>query len=344
MRGSLHEYRLPGVCGEDDQLGRARLLLFVTMMMLTAATQGPSVAYAQAYPQRPIRIIALSSPGSGPDIVGRLIGSKLTEAWGQQVVVDPRPAATGIVGSEIAAKSAPDGHTLVIFTAQAVIVSVMYEKLSYSLMKDFTPITLIASTPFILAVNPSVPAHSVKELIALAKSKPGALRYGSGGSGSPPHLSAEIFKSMTGIDMLHVPYKGVTPAMVDTVAGQVQMVISVIPAVLPTIKSGRLRPLGVTSAQRTALVPDIPPISETVPGYEFIGWYSLFAPAKTPPAIVSKLNAEIGKALQTPEFRERFTGLGAEPKASTPVDLAAYLKAETNKMRKAVQDSGARPD
>jgi tripartite-type tricarboxylate transporter receptor subunit TctC len=211
-------------------------------------------------------------------------------------------------------------------------------------MKDFTPITLIASTPFILAVNPSVPAHSVKELIALAKSKPGALRYGSGGSGSPPHLSAEIFKSMTGIDMLHVPYKGVTPAMVDTVAGQVQMVISVIPAVLPTIKSGKLRPLGVTSAQRTGLVPDIPAISETVPGYEFIGWYSLFAPAKTPPAIVSKLNAEIGKALQTPEFRERFTGLGAEPKPSTPQELAAYLKAETAKMRKAVQDSGARPD
>jgi tripartite-type tricarboxylate transporter receptor subunit TctC len=299
---------------------------------------------AQQYPARPIRIIALSSPGSGPDIVGRLIGSKLTEAWGQQVIVDPRPAATGIVGSEIAAKAAPDGHTLVIITSQAVIVSVMYEKLTYNLIRDFAPITLVASTPFILAVHPSVPAHSVKELVALAKSKPGALRYGSGGSGSPPHLSAEIFKSMTGTDMLHVPYKGITPAMVDAVAGQVQMLISVIPAVLPTIKSGRLRALGVTSAKRTALVPDLPAIAESVPGYEFIGWYSLFAPAKTPADIVNKLNAEIAKALQTAEFRERFTALGAEPRASTPPELADYLKGQTAKMRKAVQDSGARPD
>jgi tripartite-type tricarboxylate transporter receptor subunit TctC len=232
----------------------------------------------------------------------------------------------------------------VIITSQAVIVSVMYEKLSYNLIRDFTPITLIASTPFILAVHPAVRAASVKELVALAKSKPGALRYGSGGSGSPPHLSAEIFKSMTGTDMLHIPYKGITPAMVDAVAGQVQMLISVIPAVLPTIKSGRLRALGVTSAKRTALVPDVPAIAETVPGYEFIGWYSLFAPAKTPAAIIDKLNAEIGKALGAPEFRERFIALGAEPRTSTPQELAVYLRAQQEKMRKAVQDSGARPE
>ncbi len=299
---------------------------------------------AQAYPSKPIRIIALSSPGSGPDIVGRLIGSKLTEAWGQQVIVDPRAAATGIVGTEIASKAAPDGHTLVIVTSQAVIVSVMYEKLPFNLIRDFAPITLVASTPFILAVHPAVPATSVKELVALAKSKPGALRYGSGGSGSPPHLSAEIFKSVTGTDMLHVPYKGITPAMIDTVAGQVQMLISVIPAVLPTIKSGRLRALGVTSAKRTALVPDVPTIAETVPGYEFIGWYSLFAPAKTSPGVINKLNAEIVKSLNTPEFRERFTALGAEPATSTPQALAAYLREQTERMRKAVKESGARPD
>jgi len=301
-------------------------------------------AMAQNYPARPIRIIALSSPGSGPDIVGRLIGQKFTEAWGQQVIVDPRAAATGIVGTEIASKAAPDGHTLVIITSQAVIVSVMYEKLPFNLIRDFAPITLVASTPFILAVHPAVPVTSVKELVALAKSKPGALRYGSGGSGSPPHLSAEIFKSMTGTDMLHVPYKGITPAMIDTVAGQVQMLISVIPAVLPTIKSGRLRALGVTSAKRTALVPDVPTIAETVPGYEFIGWYSLFAPAKTSPGVINKLNAEIVRSLNTPEFRERFTALGAEPATSTPQALAAYLREQTEKMRKAVKDSGARPD
>ena len=220
----------------------------------------------------------------------------------------------------------------------------MYEKLPFNLIRDFAPISLVASTPFILAVHPAVPATSIKELMALAKSKPGALRYGSGGSGSPPHLSAEIFKSMTGIDMLHVPYKGITPAMIDTVAGEVQMLISVIPAVLPTIRSGRLRALGVTSAKRTALVPDIPTIAETVPGYEFIGWYSLFAPAKTPAGIINKLNAEIGKSLSTPEFRERFIALGAEPSTSTPQELAAYLRVQTEKMRKAVKDSGARPD
>jgi len=318
------------------------LSVAIGFAVLSAASA--SEASAQAYPARPIRIIALSSPGSGPDIIGRLIGGKLTEAWGQQVIVDPRPAATGIVGSEIASKAAPDGHTLLIVTSQAVIVSVMYRKLPYSLMRDFTPITLVASTPFILAVHPSVPATSIKELVALAKSKPGALRYGSGGSGSPPHLSTEIFKSMTGTDMLHVPYKGITPAMVDTVAGQVQVLISVIPAVLPTIKSGRLRALGVTSAKRTALVPDVPAIAETVPGYEFIGWYSLFAPAKTPAGIVDKLNAEIAKALKAPEFRERFTALGTEPRTSTPQELAGYLRVQTEKMRKAVQDSGAHTD
>ena len=299
---------------------------------------------AQNYPSRPIRIIALSSPGSGPDIVGRLIGSRLTEAWGQQAIVDPRPAATGIVGAEIASKAAPDGHTVVIVTSQAVIVSVMYEKLPFNLIRDFAPITMVASTPFILAVHPAVPAASIQELVALARSKPGSLRYGSGGSGSPPHLSAEIFKSMTGTDMLHVPYKGVTPAMIDAVAGQVQMLISVIPAVLPTIKSGRLRALGVTSAKRTALVPDVPTIAETVPGYEFIGWYSLFAPANTPSGIINKLNAEIVKGLNTPEFRERFVALGAEPSTSTPQALAAYLREQTEKMRKAVRDSGARLD
>ena len=229
-----------------------------------------------------------------------------------------------------------------IITSQAVIVSVMYDNLPYSLVRDFTPITLVGTTPFILAVHPVVPATSIKQLIALAKSKPGELRYGSGGTGSPPHLSAEIFKRMTGTDMLHVPYKGVTPAMVDTVAGQVHMLISVIPAVLPTVKSGKLRPLGVTSAKRSALVPDVPAIAETVPGYEFIGWYSFFAPAKTPAPIVNKLNAEIGKALRTPEFRERFTSLGAEPRTSTPQELATYLRVQTEKMRKAVQDSGAR--
>lgn len=301
-------------------------------------------AGAQQYPTKPIRIIALSSPASGPDIVGRLIGQKFTEAWGQQVIVDTRPGASGIIGAEIASKAAPDGYTLMIATSQAVIVSVMYKKLPYQLLKDFSPISMVAKTPFILVVHPSVPAASIKELVAYAKSKPGELRYGSGGAGSPPHLSAEIFKSMTGVNMLHVPYKGITPAMMDAVAGQVQMIISVIPAVLSTIQAGKLKALGVTSAQRSPFVPDLPAIAETVPGYEFIGWYSLVAPAKTPPAILSKLNAEIAKILKTPEFRERLVALGAEPISSTPQELAAYMRVQTEKMRKAVQESGAQLD
>jgi tripartite-type tricarboxylate transporter receptor subunit TctC len=320
------------------------MLAIARLIAVTLLSTGAVACLAQQYPSKPIRIIGLSSPGSGPDIVGRLIGQKFTEAWGQQVIVDMRPAATGIVGTEIAARSAPDGYTLVIITSQAVIVSVMYDKLSYNLLRDFAPIGLIASTPFILAVNPSVPATSVKELIALAKAKPGQLRYGSGGSGSPPHLSVEIFRNMTGIDVLHVPYKGVTPAMIDTVAGQVQFVSSVIPAVLPTIRSGKLRALAVTSAKRTSLVPELPTVAETVPGYEFIGWYSLMAPAKTPPPILGKLNTELARTLKTPEFSERFAALGAEPIGSTQKELADYLPVQLEKMRKAVKESGAHPD
>jgi tripartite-type tricarboxylate transporter receptor subunit TctC len=231
-----------------------------------------------------------------------------------------------------------------IVTSQAVIVSVMYEKLPYQLLRDFSPISMLASTPFILVVHPSVPAASIKELVAYAKSKPGELRYGSGGAGSPPHLSAEIFKSMTGTDILHVPYKGVTPALMDTVAGQVQMVFSVIPAVLSTIKTGKVKALGVTSAKRTPFVPDLPAIAETVPGYEFIGWYGLVAPARTPEGILSKLNAEIARILKTPEFQERLAALGAEPISSTQQEFAAYMQVQTEKMRKAVKESGAHPE
>jgi len=316
---------------------RIRALAFMLMLL-------PGAAHAQAYPHKPIRIIALSSPGSGPDIVGRLIGQKLTEAWGQQVVVDTRPGASGIIGAEIGAKAAPDGYTLTIETSQAVIVSVMYPRLPYDLARDFVPIALMATTPFMLAVNPTVPAASVQELIGLAKSRPGELRYGSGGSGSPPHLCAEIFKSMTGVDLMHVPYKGVTPAMLDTVAGQVQLLFSVIPAVLSTVKSGKLRALGVTSATRTPLVPDLPTIAETVPGYEFIGWYALVAPAGTPGALLDKLNAQVVHALKTPEFRERFAALGAEPLGTTRAEAAQFIRGQIEKMRLAVQASGAKVD
>jgi tripartite-type tricarboxylate transporter receptor subunit TctC len=317
----------------------------VSVAAVFAATTSVHAAQPQpTYPDKPIRVIALSSAGSGPDIVGRLIGAKLTEAWGQQVIVDTRPGASGIIGSEIAARAAPDGHTLVIITSQAVIVSQMYDTLKYDLIRDFAPITMVGSTPFILAVHPGLQAQSVKELIALVKSKPRQFRYGSGGSGSPPHLSFEILKSMTGMDIQHVPYKGVTPAMTDTVAGQVHALISVIPAVLGSVKAGRLRALGVTSAQRSPLVPEIPAIAETVPGYEFIGWYSLCAPAKTPPAIINRLNAEIAKIVDSPEMRERFSDVGIDTRTSTPKELAGYIAVQMKKMREAIAISGAKRD
>lgn len=301
-------------------------------------------AAAQTYPAKPIRIIALSTPASGPDIVGRLIGQKLTEAWGQQVIVDTRPGASGIIGAEIGANAAPDGHTLVIVTSQAAIVSAMYAKLPYHLARSFAPVTLMASTPFLLAVHPGLAANSVQELVALAKARPGQLRYGSGGSGSPPHLSVEIFRSMTGIDVVHVPYKGVTPAMQDTVAGQVHLVFSVIPAVLTTVRAGRLRALGITSARRSPLVPDVPAIAETVAGYEFIGWYALVAPAKTPDAILDRLNAQVVQALKTPEFQERFASLGAEPLGTSRSEAAQFIREQMDRMRIAVKTSGAKPD
>lgn len=312
--------------------------------VLTALALLPEIACGQAYPSRPIRIIALSSPASGPDIVGRLIGQTMTEAWGQQVVVDTRPGATGIIGAEIGAKATPDGHTLVIITAQQAIVSAMYPKLPYHLQKSFAPITLMAAAPFILAVNPAVPATSVPELVAYAKARPGQLRYGSGGNGSPPHLSMEIFRSLTGIDVVHVPYKGVTPAMFDAIAGQVHMLISIIPAILPAVKSGKLRALAVSSAKRTPFAPDLPTIAETVPGYEFIGWYSLVAPAQTPAPILDKLNAHLVQALKTPQIRERFEALGAEVRGTTRAEAARFIDGEMEKMGAAVKASGAKPE
>jgi tripartite-type tricarboxylate transporter receptor subunit TctC len=202
----------------------------------------------------------------------------------------------------------------------------------------------MASTPFMLVVNPSVAASSVRELVALAQSRPGKLHYGSGGSGSPPHLAAEMFRSMTGMEIVHVPYTGVTPALTDTVGGQVQMTFSVIPACLPLVRSGKVRALGVTSRERTLLVADVPTLAESVPGYEFVGWYGLVTPAGTRREVVGRLNAEVMKALKTPEFQEKLSALGAEPIGSAPQELASFMRAEMDKMRKAVKASGARSD
>ncbi len=302
----------------------------------------PAAAAAPAYPAKPIRIIVLNSPGSGSDILARTIAVKITEALGQQVVIDNRAGAGGNIGLEIGARAAPDGYTLVMITSQQAIVVAMYEKLNYDLIKDFAPISLLGTTPLILVVNPSVPATSIRELVALAKAKPGQINYGSPGSGSSGHLAAEVFRSMTGINITHVPYKGAAPALTDTMGGQVQLTFFVAPLVMPVIKAGKVRALGVSSLKRTPLAPDLPTIAESVPGYEWSGWYGLVAPAGTPGEIIVKLNAVQIDALKTAEFQERLLGLGVNPLGTTPQEYASFMREQVEKMREAIRMSGAR--
>ncbi len=337
---------LPQSARDRYSVGRkTRLMALLAAVSVLSPVGTPRAAgIAQDYPSKPIRIIVMSGPGSGPDILSRLMGTKLTEAWGQQIIVDNRAGANGIIGAEIGARAAPDGYTLLMVTSSAAIVAAIVEKLNYDLVKDFSPVSLLASTTFSMVVHPSVPATSVKELIALAKAKPGELRYGSTGSGSPSHLATEIFKSMTGIDLFHVPYKSVVPALTDTMAGQVQLTIQVVPSVLPMVKAGKLRVLGVTSLRRTSLAPDWPTISESVAGYEVMGWYGLVAPARTSGDIISRLNAELLKELKTSQFRERLAGIGAEPIGTTPQEFATHIRAEMEKFRKAAKAAGVRMD
>lgn len=307
-----------------------------------AASIAAPLGAAESYPARAVRILVSSSPGSGPDIMARLVGAKMAEALGQQVIVENRAGASGIIGTEMAAKAPPDGYTLLMLTASQVVVEALFKKLPYDLVRDFAPISLLGSTPFLLTVHPSLPATSLKQLIALAKARPGELHYGSGGAGTPPHLATEILRTMTGIKLVHVPYKGITPALIDTVSGQVQMTFAVVPAALPFLTSGKLRALAVTSLKRTPLVPDVPPIADTVPGYEVIGWYSLVAPMKTPGEIIARLNAEAVKAVKAPDAQQRVSGLGADSIGSTPDELGAHMRSEIAKLRTAVAAANLR--
>ncbi len=315
---------------------RAALSATVTFWVMTNAI-------AQEWrPARPMRVVVMSTPSSGPDILARLLSTKFTEAFGQQMVIDNRAGASGIIGAEIGAKAAPDGHTLIMATSGIVIVSVMYEKLPFDLQRDFAPISLLGSTPFIFVVHPSVPVKDLKEFIALLKAKPGLWRYGSGGSGSPPHLAAERFKATTGTTIEHLPYKGVAPALADTISGQIHMTVSVVPMILPHLRAGRVRALGVSSLARTPLAPDLPTIAETVPGFEVIGWYGMLAPAKTPPHIIARYNTEFVKAMKSPDILDKMAGLGVEAKGTSVEEFTAYIRAETEKMRVAVKASGAK--
>jgi tripartite-type tricarboxylate transporter receptor subunit TctC len=300
-------------------------------------------AYSQAYPSKPIRIIVPASPGGAADILSRTVAQKLSDAWGQQVLVDNRTGAAGIIGAEAAAKAPNDGYTIMMGFAGVIAVNPsLYKTLPYDSVKDFAPVTLVALSPLMLVVHPAVPAHSVNELIALAKAKPGQLNFASTGSGSTQHLSAELFKSMAGISMTHIPYKGSSLAYPDLLAGNVSLMFENMLSMLPNAKSGKVRALAVTGTKRSAAMPEVPTVAESLPGFSAVGWYGVLAPAGTDAAIVNKLSAEINRILKLPEVSERLSSLGAEPAGSTPEEFAAHIRTEIAKWGKVVRDSGAR--
>lgn len=296
-------------------------------------------ALAQEYPTKPIRIIV----GPGPDILSRIIGQRFTDAWGQQVIVDQRPGAGGTISTEMTAKATPDGYTLLMITSSYAINAVLQPG-SYDLVKDFSGVALCAASPFILLVNPSVPARSVKELVALAKSKPGQLNYASSGNGTGPHLAFEMFKAAAGVNLVHVPYKGAAPAMVDLIAGQVQANFQIAAGALSHIQAGKVRALAVTSLQRTRLAPDLPTLAELgYAGFEAIGWNGLVAPVGTPKAVIAKLNGEVMRTLKQPAILQRFIDVGWEPASeNTPEWFANHIKREVAKWAKVVKDTGAK--
>jgi tripartite-type tricarboxylate transporter receptor subunit TctC len=309
--------------------------------LLLALAVDHAFAQGTAYPAKPVRIVVPSSPGGGTDILARLLAQKLTENLGQQFVVENRPGAGQIIGIEAVARSAPDGYTLLMAASAIVINEVLYKKPPYDTLRDFAPITLGASLPNILVVHPALPAKSVRELIALAKARPGMLNYSSAGSGTSPHLSMELFRIMSGITLTHIPYKGTGPATVDLVAGQVQLSMPNVLTALPQIKGGKLRALGVTSAKRASGLPDIPAIAEAgVPGYEAIQWYGLLAPAGTSRDVVNKLQSETAKILVLQEVKERLAADGADAVGNRPQEFAAYIKAEIDKWSKVVKAGG----
>lgn len=315
----------------------------VCAAMMTLSAGG---AWAQAgYPVKPVRLVVPSSPGGGTDITARILAPKLTERLGQQVVVENRAGAGTMIGTEVVAKAAPDGYTLLMGLSTLAINPAMYKKVPYDSVRDFAPISQVIAAPNMLVVHPSVPAKTVKELIAFARARPGQLNYASAGHGTNPHLSMELFLSMTGTKMLHVPYKGLGPGIVDLLAGHVTVATATMLTGLPHVKSGRLRLLGTTGAKRAAVLPDVPTVAEAgVPGYEASQWYGVLAPAQTPKEIVARLHAEIVRILQAPDMKQKLAADGTDPVGSSPDEFARYIKSELTKWGKVARDAGIQPE
>jgi len=323
---------------------RSRIHSFRTTALATGAALMMSQGSALAYPDRPVRIVAPFPPGSVVDVLARPVAPKLAEAWGQSVVIDNRSGMGGSIGAEIGAKASPDGHTLLMGTngTNAINMS-LYPKMPYDTRKDFAPITRVATSYLLLTFHPSVPVNSVKDLIALAKAKPGQLTFGSAGGGTTPHLAGELFNSMAGVKMTHVTYKGSPQAAIDLIAGRLSLAFGNASTVLPHIRAGKLRAVAITALQRDPALPDLPTIAESgLPGFEATPWFAMFAPAGTPAAVVSKVNAEMVRILALAEIKNHYANLGLTAISSTPAELAEFVEREIVKWAKVVKASGAK--
>jgi tripartite-type tricarboxylate transporter receptor subunit TctC len=318
-----------------------RLALCIGMAALL-----PAMASAQqAFPSRPLRVIVPFAAGGGTDIIARALAVKMAEATNQQVVVDNRTGGGTVIASEIVARSSPDGHTLLLTANPHTSNPALYPKLPYDTVRDFAAVTMLASSPLVLAVHPSVPANSVKELVAAARARPGQYAYGTSGNGGPQHIAGELFKSMAGVDLIHVPYRGGAPASADLIAGQVQVGFGSVFTTLPHVKSGRLRGLAVTSPQRAPTLPEMPTIAESgLPGYESVTWYGVFVPGTTPAATVAALNAIVVRALRHPDVGDRLAKEGSDVVGSTPAVFREFVVAEIEKLRKLARQTGLRAD
>ncbi len=318
-------------------------ILFAAALFSVTLFFAPAAVLAADYPSRPIRVAIPFPPGGTSDILTRIIGEKLTAALGQQIVVDNRPGAGGVIATDIVAKANPDGYTLYMAFVSHAINPYVYAKLPYDTEKDFAPIALFAVSPNVVVVTPSLPANSIKELVALAKTKPGQLSYASAGVGTNSHLSAEMLNALAGVKMLHVPYKGAPQANADVAAGAVNLHIPSMPVTMPLIKAGRLKAIAVTSSKRSPVLPDVPTVAETIPGYESLAWYGFIGPKGTPQPVIARLNTEIEKAVRMPDFIEALSKQGAEPTYMGAKAFGDYIRVELKRWGEAVNTAGLKP-
>lgn len=338
-------WKSPGVCKREGRVTLCKLAFFFSFLGFAAGIAEVAMGAASAYPTRPVRLLVPFAPGGGSDLVARLITPRLSERLGQPVIVDNRPAASGVLATEMVAKAKPDGYTLLVaMTTQAAFPS-LYPKLQFDAVKSFEPVTLVAVSPLVAVVNASFPAKTLQGFIAYARANPGKVNFGSSGTGSPIHLAGELFRSMANIDMAHVVYKGISPAITALMGNEIQILFPAVFLAKPHVNNGRLRALGVTSLKRSELVPDWPTIAESgMPGYESNVWYGIMAPARTDRAVISRLHREIVSILQIPEVKQAFSAQGSELVGSTPEEFAAVLQKDVERLGKLIKERGIRLD